>query len=277
MSRLVAFLRTPEDRPAAPGWPCGARCTGGTRISSRVPPLLILGTCIIGLTTAFADKPTRGPDIVRTTVQIRNGDRSGSGTIVASIPDETWILTAAHVVHRAADVKVELHRFNFGSRLTALTEGGGWPRLVSARVAASDPDADVSLLRIKGMVALPFVARLDPEAGEPKPGELLTSVGIDRGLHLTTWQTTSEGALMIDLGKGGGPKPFTVTSRPPEHGRSGGGLFRTDGAVIGVCTGFFVSKPGERHGAFAAMESIRRILRAQGLDKLVKRPPGKSS
>ena len=82
--------------------------------------------------------------------------------------------------------------------------------------------------------ALPFVARLDPEADEPTRGDLLTSVGIDRGLHLTTWQTTIEGSAMVDLKKGGGARRFTVTTRPPEHGRSGGGLFRQDGAVVGV-------------------------------------------
>jgi S1-C subfamily serine protease len=234
--------------------------------------LATLVTCIAWVTTALADHPTRGPDVVRPTVQIQNGDKRGSGTVIASIPNETWILTAAHVVDKAAGLKVELHRFNFGSRLTGLTEGGGWPRLVPAAVATADPDADVALVRIKGMVALPFVARLDPEAGEPTQGEVLTSVGIDRGLHLTTWQTTSEGALMIDLGKGGGPRPFTVTSRPPEHGRSGGGLFRSDGAVVGVCTGHFVGKPAQRHGAFASMASVRQILRAQALDKLVKPP-----
>ena len=79
----------------------------------------------------------------------------------------------------------------------------------------------------------------------------MTSVGIDRGLHLTTWRTTIEGALKIDMGKGGGPRPFTVTSHPPDHGRSGGGLFRADGAVLGVCTGYFENKPGQRLGAFA--------------------------
>jgi hypothetical protein len=98
-------------------------------------------------------------------------------------------------------------------------------------------------------------------------------VGIDRGLHLTTWQTTIQGTLMINTGKGrGGPRSFTVTSRPPEHGRSGGGLFRGDGAVVGVCTGHFENKPGQRLGAFAAMAGIRSLIREQALDQAVRRP-----
>jgi S1-C subfamily serine protease len=220
----------------------------------------------------LGDEPARGPDVVRPTVQLRHGNKTGSGTVIASVPGETWILTAAHVVEQASDLKVELHRFNFGSRLTGLTEGGGWPRLVPAAVVVAEPDTDVALVRIKGMKALPFVAHLDPDAGEPTPGEVMTSVGIDRGLHLNSWRTTIEGAGKIDLGKGGGARLFTVTSHPPDHGRSGGGLYRADGAVVGVCTGFFEHKPGQRVGAFAAMASIRQLVRTQSLEKLV-RPP----
>jgi S1-C subfamily serine protease len=210
--------------------------------------------------------------MVRTTIQIRNGNNRGSGTVIASTPGETWILTAAHVVAKAGDLKVELHRFNFGSRLTGLTEGGGWPRLVPATVVVADAGADVALLRIRGMTALPFVARLEPTAEEPAKAEVLTSVGIDRGLHLTTWRTTVQGSALIDLGKGGGARPFTVTTRPPEHGRSGGGLFRSDGAVVGVCTGFFELKPGQDVGVFAAGASIRQMLRGQDVEKALKPP-----
>jgi S1-C subfamily serine protease len=234
--------------------------------------LVILGLCIIGALTALGDDPARGPDVVRPTVQLRHGKTRGSGTVIASIPDETWILTAAHVVDQASDLQVELHRINYGSKLTGLTEGGGWPHLVPATVVAADPDSDVALVLIKGMKALPFVAHLDPDAGEPAQGAVMTSVGIDRGLHLNTWRTTIEGALQLDIGKGGGPRSFTVTSHPPDHGRSGGGLYRADGAVVGVCTGFFENKPGQRVGAFASMASIRRLVRSQSLERLV-RPP----
>jgi S1-C subfamily serine protease len=232
---------------------------------------MILGLGSIWTATAPADDRPRGPDVVRPTVQIRNGDNRGSGTVIVSIPDETWILTAAHVVEKVSEVKVELHRFNLGSRLTTLTEGNGWPRLVPATVAVTDPDSDVALVRIKGMVRLPFVARLDLAADEPAPGETLTSVGIDRGLHLTSWHTSVKNALMVDLGKGGGPRRFTITSRPPDHGRSGGGLFRSDGAVVGVCTGHFGSAKAQQ-GVFAAMASIRTLLQRQGLEKTVRSP-----
>jgi hypothetical protein len=119
------------------------------------------------------------------------------------------------------------------------------------------------------MRALPFVARFDPDASEPTRGDVLTSVGVDRGLHLTRWSTTIEGTAMIDIHRGGGPRPFNVTARAPEHGRSGGGLFRADGTVIGLCTGRSDVKPGQRIGIFASMTSIRKLLRDRGLEKEV--------
>jgi S1-C subfamily serine protease len=222
------------------------------------------------VTAAAADDQAHDLGVIRTTVQLRNGNRRGSGTVIASAPDETWILTAAHVIDKASDLQVELHRVNFGSRLTGLTEGGGWPRLVKATVAASDVDADVALVLIRGMTALRFVARVDPAAGEPSRGDVLSSVGIDRGLHLTRWQTSVEGSAMVDLHRGKGPRRFTVTSRAPEHGRSGGGLFRADGTVVGVCTGQVQPPKGQKVGVFVAMESILRLLRDNGLERLAR-------
>jgi S1-C subfamily serine protease len=241
------------------------------RRRSWVLPALLAG--IAWPAGARPDEPTRGTEIVQATVQIRNAEKRGSGTIIASAPDETWILTAAHVVRGGGAVQVEIHRFNLsGGRIFSLTEGGGWPRLVAATVAGIDPAGDVALLLIRGMTALPFVARFDLEAAEPRRGEILTSVGIDRGLHLTRWQTTIQGSALADIGKGGGARPYTVTTRPPEHGRSGGGLFRPDGTVIGTCTGRFDLKPGQKVGLFASMASIRRLIKENGLERVARRP-----
>jgi len=239
--------------------------------------LLALLTWIAWETAVLPAEPARGTEIVQATVQIRNANLRGSGTMIASVPGETWILTAAHVVRGATVVQVELHRFNFnfGGRVFSLTEGGGWPRLVPATVAATDPGGDVALLLIRSLNALPFVARFDLEAAEPKRGEVLTSVGVDRGLHLTRWQTTIEGPAVVDIRKGGGAQPFVVTTRPPEHGRSGGGLFRPDGTVIGSCTGRFDLKPGQKVGLFASMASIRRLIRENGLERVARSPNSK--
>jgi S1-C subfamily serine protease len=227
----------------------------------------ILWVLVVGLPipVAAGERPG-GLDLLRATVQVRNGERRGSGTVIASNPGATWILTAAHVVKKAPGLIVELHRHNFGVSAAMLTEGGGWPRLVKAKVVAADTPGDVALVRVEGLDPLPYVARFDRAGGPPTPGEMLTSVGIDRGLHLTQWQTTVQGTRPIDIGQGGGPSPFTVTTRFPEHGRSGGGLYRADGTIVGVCTGQMILGTGQpKVGVFASYERIRRLLEAEGL------------
>jgi S1-C subfamily serine protease len=246
--------------------PMAGRARPG-RVSRRRLLVLALGIVVLGPTAARPDEMAPAADVLRPTVQIRNGTRRGSGTILASVPDETLILTAAHVVRDPAALQIELHRHNLGGATTGLSEGGGWPRLVPATVVATDPAADLAVVRITGMVALPHVARFDPEAKEPAKGDVLTSVGIDRTLFLTRWRTTVRGTAMIDNGRGGGARRFIVTTRYPEHGRSGGGLYRGDGVVVGVCIGQLSVRPGQpTAGLFASVESIRRLLHENSLD-----------
>lgn len=235
---------------------------------------LAFAVAALGPTAACPDDKATAPesataaDVIRPTVQIRNGTRRGSGTILASVPDETLILTAAHVVHNPTGLKVELHRHNLGGPIAGLSEGGGWPRLVPATLVAADSAADVAVIRIAGMVALPYVARFDPGAEEPTEGDIVTSVGIDGTLFLRRWRTTARGTARVDIGKGGGPRRFILTTRYPDHGRSGGGLYREDGAVVGVCVGQLSVRTGEpKVGLFASVESIRRLLHDNGLDR----------
>jgi S1-C subfamily serine protease len=245
----------------------------------RTYPIVLAFAASAACPTAARPDPPRGPDVIRPTVQIRNGNGRGSGTVIASSPDRTLVLTAAHVIKDGKDLKVELHRHNLGLAATGLTEGGGWPRLVPATVAAVDPAADVAVLEVRGMVALRYVARFDPNAAEPARGETLTSVGIDRTLFLTRWTTKVEGSAQVDFNKGGGPRRFTVTARFPEHGRSGGGLFRADGSVVGVCTGQLSIRPGQpKVGLFASVTSVRRLLEESHLDVALGPPsPSRSS
>lgn len=224
---------------------------------------LSLVVCLAG-TTSRADEPRANLNLLHATVQIRNGSARGSGTVIGSREGQTLILTAAHVVADSTDLLVELHRHNLGSPIASLTEGGGWPRLVRATLVAADPASDVALLEVSGIAPLRHVARVDPDAREPARGETLTSVGIDRILHLTLWKTGVEGQTRVDIGRGGGTRPFTATTRYPEHGRSGGGLFRPDGTLVGVCCGQLKIGDAPRIGVFASTASIRDLLASAG-------------
>lgn len=225
------------------------------------PWLLALVLAQSGAATTRAGAAANETGLLRATVQLRNGNGRGSGTVIASSAGETLIVTATHVVQGAKALQVEIHRHNLGSRIMELTEGGGWPRLVRAEIVVEDPDSDLALVRVRGMVALRYVARIDPKAVEPSKGDTMTSVGIDNTRRLTLWKTGVVGPAELDLkrGKGGGRK-FTLTTRWPEHGRSGGGLFRTDGALVGVCTGQLRLGSAPRVGAFASVESLRALL-----------------
>ena len=232
--------------------------------------LMVLFVVFMTVRVLGGDAPIRVVDVVSPTVQLRNGGKTGSGTIVHSAPDNTLILTAAHVVKDASDLKVEIHRHNLNpsSRTAILTDGGGWPRMVPATVEVFDTAADVALVRIRGMARLPSVSRFDPETPEPVKGNVLTSVGIDRSLHLTRWKTNVEGAVIFEVIKGAGERRFIVTTKYPEHGRSGGGLFRSDGSVVGVCVGQLSIRPGlPKVGVFASVESIRKLFREYELTK----------
>ena len=235
---------------------------------SRVRPFRFVAMIVVLVTGSRAmigDEPSRKVDVVSPTVQLRNGNKTGSGTVVRSVLNDTLILTAAHVVKGGNDLKVEIHRHNLNpnTRSAMLTEGGGWPRLVPATIEAIDSAADVAIVRIRGMTPLPRVCRFDSKSPEPAEGNVLTSVGIDRSLHLTRWNTGIVGPTLLEINPGEGQRRFTITTRFPEFGHSGGGLFRADGTVVGVCVGQLSVRPGApKVGVFASVESVRKVFEA---------------
>jgi S1-C subfamily serine protease len=206
----------------------------------------------------------------RPTVLIRRGTSQGSGTIIASLDGETLILTASHVIRGSGPIQVELHRYNLGIERVS-TSSGKWPRQVSAESVATDPAADIAVLRVRNMVALPYVARLGPGDDEPAADADLTSVGIDLGSKLSSWKTRLVEILWFELNESGHDRPFLVTARIPEHGRSGGGLFDKDGVLIGICVGHAELVKGRRMGVFSSIESARQLLREHELTSVVDR------
>ena len=196
----------------------------------------------------------------RPTVLIRKGNTQGSGSVITSVPGETLILTVAHAVQEPGDLLVELHRYNLGLERGA--DPGGWPRRVPAEVVAVDKAGDVALIRIRKMVALPFVARLADGDAEPPPGTVVTSLGIDQATHLSSWTARVYGGVDWALKREGVERPFLITDRAPEHGRSGGGLFLADGTLVGICVGRIELKDDLALGVFAPAASIHRLIRA---------------
>jgi hypothetical protein len=206
----------------------------------------------------------------RPTVLIRRGSSQGSGTIIASLDGETLILSAAHVIRGHGPISVELHRYNLGIEHLPTT-AGKWPRTVQAEEAASDASADIAVVRVRNMIALPFVAKLG-EGGEGTPANAnLTSVGIDLGAKLSAWKTNLVEVVWFELNDSGPERPFLVTGRIPEHGRSGGALFDQHDKIVGVCVGHAELIKDKRTGVFSSVENVRELLRRNELTAVIDR------
>jgi S1-C subfamily serine protease len=206
----------------------------------------------------------------RATVLVRRGTSQGSGTIIASVDGATLVLTAAHVVKAEGPVLIELHRYNLGMERQPATSGA-WPRVLKASVAAVDTAADLSVVRIGKAAALPYVARFTRDQDEPPPDTTVTSIGIDLGRKLTHWDSRLVEIVKFELNDSRTARPFLITEKIPQHGRSGGGLFLTSGDLVGVCIGHSELVRGKRVGVFAAAESIRRLLDDHDLADTVSR------
>jgi len=206
----------------------------------------------------------------RPTVLVRRGTSQGSGTIIASVSRETLVATAAHVVRGKGPIVVELHRYNLGVENQPKLIGI-WPRQVTAEVVGSDLSADVAVLRVREMVALPYTAKLRPASEEPVSNAGLTSVGIDLGSKLSSWGTNLVEVLWFELNESGSNPALLITSKIPEHGRSGGGLYDGKGRLVGVCVGHAELIKGKRMGIFSSVDNVRELLEAHELTSVVLR------
>jgi S1-C subfamily serine protease len=207
-----------------------------------------------------ADAPIPEDDVTfRPTVMVHRGKGLGSGTIIASVEGESLVLTASHVVDEKGPITIELFRFNVGAE--RVRGAAGYPRRVSASIVARDADADLAILRVRGELAFPYVAKVARGEVLPAPRARVTTIGFDKGGRPVGVTTRLRAAERIDLNKGGGPRSFLVTDDPPEVGRSGGGLFRADGALVGVCVGRVSLVEGKTFGLFSALENVRDLIR----------------
>ena len=111
-------------------------------------------------------RPVPADDLTfRPTVIVRKGLAQGSGTVIASVEGEALVLTAAHVVKDSGALVVELHRYNLA--LDKAKAPGRWPKRVAGEVVATDQAADIAVIRVDGLPALPYVARIAPADADP--------------------------------------------------------------------------------------------------------------
>ena len=205
----------------------------------------------------------------------------GSGTIIYSSADESIILTCAHIFRIKGNRQPEPRDFRVPISID-LFGGQFVRRQPSAMLACSEKDIpgeaidydftnDVGLIRIRPGRKLP-ASRVVPASWQPKKGMPMTTVGCSHGQDATAWSTTIL-EPRVGMSNTGTKKGFATIkcAHQPKEGRSGGGLYTSDGYLAGVCD---FADPNERVGLYAVPEAIHRLLDKNQLMALYKAPSG---
>ena len=165
----------------------------------------------------------------------------GSGVLISS---DGKVLTAAHVVQTADEVKVE---FQTGE-------------IISARVLTSEPAADVALLQLERVPPKAVVATLaDSDIAEV--GDEVFVVGAPIGMtHTLTVGYISARRNPNKFYVGLSRSEFFQTDAAINEGNSGGPMFDMHGAVIGIVS-HILSKSGGSEGlGFVVTSNLARKL-----------------
>jgi hypothetical protein len=113
------------------------------------------------------------------------------------------------------------------------------------------------------VIAVSPIATLE---GAVRPRDPVVSIGCSQGELPSVKQIR---VTMLNRYVG----PDTIEcSGIPDQGRSGGGLFTTHGAVVGICTN---ADPQYRRGVYAGLKPIHELLKVAGLEDLI--PAGRTS
>jgi thiol-disulfide isomerase/thioredoxin len=201
--------------------------------------------------------------VVRIRVMGQGSIGFGSGTVIYSTAKESLILTCAHIFKLEGQRQAPPARFP-RKILVDLFDGklhGERPAQVhyvdSAEGQAVDYDfaLDVGLIRIRPGRRLP-AARIVPAHWEPKARMKVLTVGCSEGHDATAWHTIIVNPKMRGL-SGNNNYQAIECMIAPKQGRSGGGLFTTDGYVAGVCN---FAEPRGDHGLYATPRSIYSLL-----------------
>ncbi len=195
----------------------------------------------------------------------------GSGTVIHSTPDESVILTSAHNLRikgmkqpAAKDFRVPISVDLFDGQFT-----GRHPTMVrcsekdlAGEVVDHDFSNDVALIRIHPGRRLP-ASRVVPPDWQPMRGMKMYALGCSHGNDATAWDTTILDPR-VGMSNTGTKQSFATMkcAHQPKEGRSGGGLYTTDGYLAGVS---LFADPNEHVGLYALPEAIRAILDRNGL------------
>jgi serine protease Do len=186
----------------------------------------------------------RGRDVSAGSGQVRFSE-IGSGVLISA---DGNVMTAAHVVHAMDEITVEFI--------------GG--ETVPARVVASEPAADLSLLRLDRVPPATLVARM-ANSDSVKIGDQVVVIGAPYGLsHSMTVGWISARWAPNTVYKTMPLAEFFQTDAVINTGNSGGPMFNMAGEVIGIVS-HNISKSGgsEGLGFVVTLNTARKLLLEQ--------------
>ncbi|MFI5456125.1 MAG: thioredoxin domain-containing protein [Isosphaerales bacterium] len=202
--------------------------------------------------------------VVRIRVISSHSTGFGSGTIIHSTPDESVILTCAHIFK--IDGRKQAHPKQFPHRIMIDLFDGNLQGTNPARVhflesvagSALDYDftRDVGLIRIHPGRRLP-ASRVVPAHWQPQARMKVLTVGCPEGADATVWHTVIKRPRILNFLSGNPSYEAVECDVAPKQGRSGGGLFTIDGYIAGVCN---FAEPQGDHGLYATPRSIYTLL-----------------
>lgn len=193
---------------------------------------------------------------VRLTVEDPQTISYGTGTIIDTHGDEALVLTCGHIFRESqgkARVRVDIFAAD------------GQPVTVDGRLLEYDLKRDVAFLTIRPGRPVTAVKVADATC-QPRVKDRVFSIGCDRGV-----QPRVEESHISALDRFLGPRNIEVAGQPVT-GRSGGGLFASDGRLIGVCN---ARDKEYNEGMYAALSEIQNMLTTMGLAEVFEKsnPP----
>jgi thiol-disulfide isomerase/thioredoxin len=203
----------------------------------------------------------------------------GSGTIIYSSAEESIILTCAHIFRVKGQQQPSPKNFRVPISVD-LFNGQFVRREPAATLSCSEKDIpgeaidydftnDVGLIRIRPGRRL-AASRVVPAWWKAKRGMKMYTVGCSHGQDATAWDTTILDPR-VGMSNTSTKQGFATIkcAYQPKEGRSGGGLYTTDGYVAGVCD---FADPNEHVGLYAVPEAIHKLLDRNMLTALYKPP-----
>jgi Thioredoxin/Trypsin-like peptidase domain len=196
----------------------------------------------------------------------------GSGTVIYSTPQESLVLTCAHIFK--LDGRKQAHPSRFPRRIVidlfdGKLEGTDPARVhyvesVEGKAVDYDFTLDVGLIRMRPGRQLP-ASRVVPATWDLQSKMKVVAVGCPEGRDATVWHTRVRRPRILNFLSGNPYYEAIECDVAPKEGRSGGGLYTLDGYVVGVCN---FAEPQGNHGLYATPRSIYRILDKNDLASL---------